>query len=383
MLNSITTIASLIVGLIAFGYALYERRERIREKALKLEGSVQRFHIDSAKSKEKFYKATVEVVNNTKHEMCKAGHGVSKFTDVNDQTIESYVQAEEKALKRGVKLHRIQLARHVSSDWPKRIAQLAEEYPSQYRVYEQFTDRSFLSISVADADNDNSVVELLIDAPTRGGDRSRFKASDALIVTGNRPLAQAVRALFAERLKFVRPMTPEEIRRLAFDHFYFAYGANLDADTMKRRAPSAEAIGVAYLNDWRLEFGVPGPHLEGAGAGIVQSEGDRVWGVLYAIDEDDKYRLNIAERGPFEPAFMNVETDSENTQHEALVYIPRKGALKGDAAMPDHDYVSRMLEAARHWQIQPLAEMLVAVAKESGMKEILGRTPPDAEETLH
>lgn len=35
---------------------------------------------------------------------------------------------------------------------------------------------------------------------------------------------------------------------------YFAYGANLNVRGMKRRCPQAQAIGVATLNGYRLEF---------------------------------------------------------------------------------------------------------------------------------
>jgi Gamma-glutamyl cyclotransferase, AIG2-like len=354
----IVTAASLGLTTVTTAIAAHEWHGRRVERRHAVEGRVRRFHIDSERSRHKFYEATIDVVEQARVEIFKAGRGVSKFADPQDQTVARYTRAEERALERGVSLCRVQLAPHVSGGWATTIAELIERHPSQYRVFEDFSDRSFVNISVVDADSDNPIVEFLFDTPQRSVDGDRFVASEALIIEDNRALAQAVRELFLERIKLLRPMSAKDIRALGFDHLYFAYGANLDEAMMHKRAPSAEALGVACLEGWRLEFGVPGPHLDGGGAAITPEPDSKVWGLLYSISANDKYRLDVTERAAYEAQVLSVTLTPHGSSHEAQVYVPQASGLGATRVPPDHAYLKRMLAAAERWDIAPLQEQL-------------------------
>lgn len=78
----------------------------------------------------------------------------------------------------------------------------------------------------------------------------------------------------------------------------FAYGSNMLSARMRHpeRVPSARPIGVGYITGHRLSFDKVSK--DGSGkcdAEQTQEVGDRVYGVLYSVDQSQKYRLDGAE----------------------------------------------------------------------------------------
>lgn len=57
--------------------------------------------------------------------------------------------------------------------------------------------------------------------------------------------------------------------------FYFAYGSNMSPAQMAHRCPGAQAVGSAYLSDWRFHVNTRGS------ASILPKEGSVVHGVLW------------------------------------------------------------------------------------------------------
>ena len=78
---------------------------------------------------------------------------------------------------------------------------------------------------------------------------------------------------------------------------YFAYGSNMSKRrlTTKDRAPSAKVIGTGVLNNHCVTFH---KHSKKDGSGkctIEPSESDKVYGVLFKINKDEKCKLDKAE----------------------------------------------------------------------------------------
>lgn len=65
---------------------------------------------------------------------------------------------------------------------------------------------------------------------------------------------------------------------------YFAYGSNLDVDSMKLRAPDARPLGPAVLLGYALSF-------DGV-ATVVEREGAKTFGGLWSVSERDLARLD-------------------------------------------------------------------------------------------
>ena len=77
---------------------------------------------------------------------------------------------------------------------------------------------------------------------------------------------------------------------------YFAYGSNMDWQRMHSRCPSAVFACTAVLRDAKITFKQRySTRNESWAASIVDSLGDKTWGVVYRIDEGDLGGLYEAE----------------------------------------------------------------------------------------
>lgn len=94
----------------------------------------------------------------------------------------------------------------------------------------------------------------------------------------------------------------------------FAYGSNMLSARMRspERVPSARPIGIGYIAGYRLTFDkVSGK--DGSGKCDAERTGnaaDRVYGVLYSVDELEKHRLDEAEglRSGYDEKCIDVVT---------------------------------------------------------------------------
>ena len=76
---------------------------------------------------------------------------------------------------------------------------------------------------------------------------------------------------------------------------YAAYGSNLDPARMALRAPHSPAIGVGWLNGWRLTFGGEDRSWEGPLPTLVEDSISQVFVMLYALTDEDEAALDNAE----------------------------------------------------------------------------------------
>ena len=75
---------------------------------------------------------------------------------------------------------------------------------------------------------------------------------------------------------------------------YFAYGSNMSKKRLKKRTPSAKVIGTGFLDNHCLTFNKRST--DGSGKCTIEcSESDKVYGVLFKINEDEEKSLDKAE----------------------------------------------------------------------------------------
>lgn len=72
--------------------------------------------------------------------------------------------------------------------------------------------------------------------------------------------------------------------------YYFAYGMNVNRESMAARCPRAVPQGAAYLPGWRLTFRGP--------ADVEPAEGELVHGVLWWVTPDCEEALDALEGYP-------------------------------------------------------------------------------------
>jgi len=79
--------------------------------------------------------------------------------------------------------------------------------------------------------------------------------------------------------------------------FYFAYGSNMSLRRIRQRVPSARKVSVAVLAQHKLKFHKRGSRDGSGKCDIVMTgqETDKVFGVVFDIDEGEKTALDAAE----------------------------------------------------------------------------------------
>lgn len=78
--------------------------------------------------------------------------------------------------------------------------------------------------------------------------------------------------------------------------YYFAYGSNMSLKRLQARVPSARPVGLAHLEAHQLRFHKRGKDDSAkADAYLTGDSSDRVVGVLFIIDPDEKHHLDRAE----------------------------------------------------------------------------------------
>lgn len=76
---------------------------------------------------------------------------------------------------------------------------------------------------------------------------------------------------------------------------YFAYGSNMSSAQMQNRCPTSITIGTACLEGTGLVFPRLSKRRKCAVAGIEESTGAEVWGVLWQMSAQDRTALDRSE----------------------------------------------------------------------------------------
>lgn len=104
---------------------------------------------------------------------------------------------------------------------------------------------------------------------------------------------------------------------------YFAYGSNMLTQRLRKRTPSCQSVGLAYLPGHALRWHKRSNE-DGSGkcdALQMPTDSDVLWGVLFEIPEAEKERLDRAEaveHGYIEKAVRVVAGDRSVT---AFTYV--------------------------------------------------------------
>ena len=124
---------------------------------------------------------------------------------------------------------------------------------------------------------------------------------------------------------------------------YFAYGANMERDAMRRRCPGAQALGPAVLRGWRYVI------VEGYGS-VAPARGACVYGVLWRLTPRDLAALNAFESldsGLYRRTRLTVDLGGRRLR--ALVYVGRERGRR----RPMPGYQERLVAAAQDWRLPP------------------------------
>lgn len=126
--------------------------------------------------------------------------------------------------------------------------------------------------------------------------------------------------------------------------FYFAYGSNMDFDTMRSRCGEGNFVGFSgsSLNDYVFYF------YDRGFANIKESASQTVKGVLYRINENCFNSLDQAEGYPSTYQRRIVKINNSLGDFDAWVYIVENDDSSGD---PSQDYFDTVIRGAKQYGV--------------------------------
>ena len=127
---------------------------------------------------------------------------------------------------------------------------------------------------------------------------------------------------------------------------YFAYGSNLSQAQMGVRCPMAKGLGVAVLEGHRLSFTAFSRLWSGGVADVVETVGDKVWGLLYELMPEDLAALDTYEGYPhlYDRRLLPVVREANHSAVEAWVYFV---VNKQDFVTPAAKYLAVLVECSK------------------------------------
>lgn len=140
----------------------------------------------------------------------------------------------------------------------------------------------------------------------------------------------------------------------------FAYGSNMNLDRLKERVPSANKLLNVFIKGYTIKCNKIST--DGSSkANIIKTDNDDniVWGVIFEIDDSEKSNLDEYEQG-YNDSILSF-LDSENSPHEAQVYIAEESAINDDL-LPYDWYKEYIVSGAKENDLpQEYVEKLEAI----------------------
>ena len=119
------------------------------------------------------------------------------------------------------------------------------------------------------------------------------------------------------------------------NRLYFAYGANMNMDSMAWRCPAARPVGAFTLKDWELEFY--------SHANILPKTGSKVHGVLWAITPACEQSLDAFEGFP---DYYTKKSWVQDGQH--IMFYEMEDFKRGQ---PTLGYISDIRSSYHYWRL--------------------------------
>ena len=134
---------------------------------------------------------------------------------------------------------------------------------------------------------------------------------------------------------------------------YFAYGSNMHPLRMQLRVPSCRFVGLAQLQGYRLAFHKRSRDGSGkCNVHVSDNADDRVQGVVYEMDADEKVLLDRAEGLGQGYDATTLTVRSGKIEHRVFLYVA-DGSYIDDSLRPYTWYKALVVAGAHHHRLPP------------------------------
>jgi len=130
----------------------------------------------------------------------------------------------------------------------------------------------------------------------------------------------------------------------------FIYGDNLNPTQLKRRAPEHRFLFNAYLPDHALNFPRFSSQWRGGLASVTPSSGERVWGIVIEVTEEDLKLLDAFEEEVPEGAFRHLEA-TVMTEEDKKELVTTHVAVPIGTFKPKPHYLDWVIKGVEHWKL--------------------------------
>ena len=131
---------------------------------------------------------------------------------------------------------------------------------------------------------------------------------------------------------------------------FFVYADNLNPVQLKRRAPEHQFVCKAYLPDHTIQFCRWSSQWRCGLASVMPSSGERVWGIVLEITDEDLKLLDEFEGEVPSGAFRHVQATVMTERGEKLLVTTHAATPIGKFKPKEH-YLEWVMKGVKQWKL--------------------------------
>lgn len=131
---------------------------------------------------------------------------------------------------------------------------------------------------------------------------------------------------------------------------FFLYADNLNPSQLKRRAPEHKPVGKAYLPDHAVHFCRWSSQWRCGLPSVIPSPGEKVWGMVFEITDEDQKLLDEFEGDVPEGAFRHVQVTVIGDNDEKMLVTTYAANPIGKFKPKEH-YIEWVINGLKHWKL--------------------------------
>jgi len=131
---------------------------------------------------------------------------------------------------------------------------------------------------------------------------------------------------------------------------FFLYADNLNPTQLKKRAPEHQPVCKAYLPDHTIQFCRWSSQWRCGLGSVRPSPGERVWGIVLEITDEDLKLLDEFEGDVPAGTFHHLPV-TVVTEEEEKVLVTTHAATPIGKFKPKEHYLDWVIKGVKHWQL--------------------------------